>query len=73
MNWLIPYKVVLQYYLIMFRLLFLIIDFYSLIPADVAQIFNSTAELAIPIRIPAKEEKARMTTHPVMAKAKISA
>ena len=39
---------------------FLIIDLYFLIQAFVTQIFNTIAELAIPIGIPAKEAKAEM-------------
>ena len=45
--------------------LFLIIDLYFLIPAVTAQIFNTTAELAIPIGIPIKEAKSEIETHPV--------
>ena len=41
-----------------FRLYFLIIDWYFLIPAGVAEIFNPIAELVIPIGIPSKEAKA---------------
>ena len=39
---------------------FLIIDLYFLIQAFITQIFNTIAELAIPIGIPAKEAKAEM-------------
>ena len=35
------------------------------------QIFNSTAELAIPIGIPTKEAKAEIETHPVIVEPKI--
>ena len=38
-----------------FFLLFLIIDFYFLIPVVIAQIFNCIAEPVIPIGIPNKE------------------
>ena len=38
-----------------FVFLFLIIDLYFLIAAIIAQIFNSTVELEIPIGIPTKE------------------
>ena len=41
-------------------LFFLIIDLYFLIQAFITQIFNTIAELAIPIGIPAKEAKAEM-------------
>ena len=50
----------------------LIIDLYFFILAAIAQTFNSTAELAVPIRIPTKEAKAEIETHPVTAEAKIS-
>ena len=33
---------------------------YFLIPAVITKIFNPTAELVIPVRIPAKEAKAEM-------------
>ena len=36
---------------------FLIIDLCFLVPAVIAQIFNPTAEFAIPIEIPTKEVK----------------
>ena len=55
-----------------FFLLFVIIDFYFLIPAVIAQIFNRTLEFAIPTGIPPKEEKAETETHPVTIEAKIS-
>ena len=47
------------------------IDLYFLIPAVVAQIFNPTAELVIPIEISIKEGKAEIEIHPVIAEAKI--
>ena len=53
----------------LFFLFFLIIDLYFLIPAVIAQIFNPTAELVIPIGT--KEAKAEMETHPVIVEAKI--
>ena len=59
---------ILFYYVFFF---FLIIDLYYLIPAVIAQIFNSVAELVIPIGIPIKEAKAEMETHPVIVEAKI--
>ena len=49
----------------------LIIDLYSLIPAVIAQILNPVAELVIPTRIPTKEEKAEMETHPVIVEPRI--
>ena len=49
---------------------FLIIDFYFLIPAVIAQIFNPTAEPVIPIRIPGKKAKAEIEIHPVTTEAK---
>ena len=52
--------------------MFLIIDFYFLTPAVITQIFNATAELVMPIGIPAKEAKAEMQTHPVTVETKIS-
>ena len=55
-----------------FFFFFLIIDFYFLIPAVIAQIFNPIAELVIPIGIPTKEAKAEMETHPVIAEITIS-
>ena len=50
---------------------FLIIDWYFLIPAVIAQIFNPITKLVIPKRIPTKEAKAGMETHPVIVEAKI--
>ena len=55
-----------------FLYFFLIIDLYFLIPAVIAQIFNSTAELAIPTGIPTNKAKAEIETHPVTVEAKIS-
>ena len=46
---------------------------YFLILAVTTQIFNSTAKFIIPIRIPSKEAKAEMETHPLTAEIKISA
>ena len=43
----------------------LIIDQYFLIPSIIAQNFNHTAELVIPIEISAKKAKAEMEMHPV--------
>ena len=51
---------------------FLIIDLCVLISAVIAQIYNSTAELVIPIRIPAKKAEVEIETHPVTGVAKIS-
>ena len=49
---------------------FLIVGF--LISAVIAQIFDPTTELVIPIRISNKEAKEEIETHPVTAEAKIS-
>ena len=54
-----------------FFFLFLIIDFYSLILAAIAQIINPIAELVMLIRIPSKEAKAETEIHPVIVEAKI--
>ena len=43
----------------------LIIDLCFLLPAAIPQIFNSIAELLIPMGIPTKEAKAEMETYPV--------
>ena len=51
---------------------FLIIDWYVLIPAGIAEMFNLIAELVIPIGVPTKEAKAEMETHPVIAEITIS-
>ena len=53
-----------------FLLLFLIIDLHFLIPAVIAQIFNPTAELAIPAGILTKEAKAEIEIHPVTVEVK---
>ena len=50
---------------------FLIIDLYFLIAAAIAENFNSTAELVIPIGIPTKDEQAEIERQPVIAEAKI--
>ena len=50
---------------------FLIIYINVLFPAVVAKIFNSTAELVIPIRMSTKEAKKEIETHPVTAEVKI--
>ena len=44
-----------------FSFFFLIIDLYFLIPAVIAQICNPIAEDVIPIGIPRKEEKQKLT------------
>ena len=46
----------------LFFFFFLIIDSYFLIPAVIAQIFNPTTEIAIPIGILTKESKAEIET-----------
>ena len=61
--------IILLYHVFFF--FFLIIGLYFLILAAIAQIFNPTAELVIPIRIPSKEAKAGIEIHPVTTKAKI--
>ena len=48
-----------------FFFFFLIIDLYFLIAAVIAQIFNPTAELAIPIETPTKGAKTEIEIHPV--------
>ena len=50
---------------------FLIIDLCYLIPAVIVQILNPITELVISIRIPIKEAKAEIKTHPVIVEAKI--
>ena len=54
-----------------FFFFFLIIDLYFLIPAVIAQIFNSFAELVIPIGIPIKEAKTEIEIHSVIEEATI--
>ena len=49
-----------------FLFFFIIIDFYFLIPAAIAQIFNPITELLIPTAIPIKEAKAEIEIHPVI-------
>ena len=50
---------------------FLIIGLYFFIPAAIAQIFNSVAELVIPTGIPSKEANTEIQIHPVVEEAKI--
>ena len=57
---------ILQYYFIIFSFFFLIFDLCLLIPAAIAQSFNSIAELVIPIGIPIKEAKSKIELHPVI-------
>ena len=47
-----------------FFFFFLIIDLYFLIPAEIAQIFNPTAELVIPTGTRTKEANAEIETQP---------
>ena len=54
-----------------FFFFFLIIDLYFLIPAAIAENFNSAAELTIPIEMPRKESKAEIEIHAVIVEAKI--
>ena len=49
---------------------FLIIDLYLLIAAVTGEIFNTIAELVIPIGAPNKEAKADIERHPVIAETK---
>ena len=51
-------------------LFFLFIDLCFLISAVITQIFNSIAELVIPIGIWTKEAKAETETHPVIVEIK---
>ena len=51
--------------------LFYFIDFYLLIAAVIAQIFNQVTELIIPLGIPTKEANAEMETHIVIVEPKI--
>ena len=46
---------------------FLIINLYILISVVIAQTFNPTTELVIPIGMRSKEAKVEMETHPVSA------
>ena len=50
---------------------FLFNDLYLFIPAVIAQIFNSVAELIIVIGMPTKKEKAEIKIYSVIAEAKI--
>ena len=54
-----------------FFFFFLLIDIYFLIPAVIAQLFHTIAELAIPIGIPSKEAKTETEIHPVIVETKI--
>ena len=54
-----------------FSFFYLNIDLYFLIPAVIAQIVNTIAELAIPIEILSKEAKAETEIHPLIVEAKI--
>ena len=57
--------------LLCFLFFFLFFDLNFLIPATIAQIFNPTAELAIPTGISSKKAKAKTEANAVNAKAKI--
>ena len=50
-----------------FIFFFFLIELKHLIDAVIAQFLNTTAELAILIEIPTKEEKWEIETHPVIA------
>ena len=54
-----------------FFFFFLIIDLYFLIPAVIAQIFNTIAEFVIPIRTQIKEAKAKIEVYTVVVGAYI--
>ena len=54
-----------------FFFFFLIIDFYFLIHAAIAQIFDPIEKLVIPIRIPIKEAKVEIEIHSVIVETKI--
>ena len=49
----------------------LLLTYTFLIPATIAQILSTIAELVIPIGIPSKEVKAEIEIHPVIVEAKI--
>ena len=51
--------------------LFLFLDYWFLILAAIAQIFNPIAELVVPIRTTNKEAKEEIEIHPVIVEAKI--
>ena len=51
---------------------FLIIGLYFLIPPVLSHLFNTIAELVIPIGIPTEEAKAEMEMHPVTVEINIS-
>ena len=54
-----------------FFLFFLIIDLYFFIPAAIARIFNSIAELIIPIGIPNKKAKSEIEIYSLILESKI--
>ena len=58
--------------ILFFLSIFLIIDSYSLFLAVIAQTFNPTAKLVIPLAMPNKEAKKDIETHPVSAEHKVS-
>ena len=58
--------------ILFFDVFFLVINLYLLIPAVTKQIFNQTAELAIPTGTSVTEAKAEIETQPVKAETKIS-
>ena len=55
-----------------FFFFFSIIGLYFLVSAVIAQISNPIGELVIPRRVPTKEAKAEMETHPVNVETIIS-
>ena len=54
----------------LFFFFFLIIDLYFFIPAVIAQIYKSIAELVIPIRAPMKKAKVEIEIHLVIVEAR---
>ena len=66
------FRLCCQYYFIMLLPFFLIIDFYFLIAAELAELLQNIAEFVILIEIPTKESKTKMDTHPVIVGIAIS-
>ena len=72
LKWILPLYLTWFLLKILFYQCFLFSLIIDLITAVIAQIFISTAELAIPVKIPTIETKAKMETHPATEEAKIS-
>ena len=66
------FRLCYQYYFIMLLPFFLIIDFYFLIAAELAELLQNIAEFVILIEIPTKESKTEMDTHSVIVGIAIS-